>query len=41
VHGIVTLASTFNDFDFGNVDQLVAEMIELFISGLRPQGAAQ
>lgn len=41
VHGIVTLCSTFNDFDFGNVDQLVAEMIELFISGLRPQGAAQ
>jgi AcrR family transcriptional regulator len=41
VHGIVTLASTFNDFDFGNVDQLVTEMIELFISGLRPQGAAQ
>ncbi|SMC94209.1 TetR/AcrR family transcriptional regulator [Rhizobium sp. RU36D] len=41
VHGIVTLASTFNDFDFGNVDQLVDEKIELFISGLRPQGAAQ
>lgn len=41
VHGIVTLDSTFNDFDFGNVDQLVAEMIELFISGLRPQGATQ
>lgn len=41
VHGIVTLSSTINDVDFGNVDQLVAEMIELFISGLRPQGAAQ
>lgn len=41
VHGLVTLSSTFNDFDFGNVDQLVVEMIELFISGLRPQGAAQ
>ncbi|SIR24851.1 transcriptional regulator, TetR family [Rhizobium sp. RU20A] len=40
VHGIVTLASTFNDFDFGNVDQLVDEMIELFISGLSPQGAS-
>lgn len=41
VHGLVTLSATFNDFDFGNVDQLVSEMIELFISGLRPQGAAQ
>lgn len=41
VHGIVTLCSTFNDFDFGDVDQLVAEMIELLINGLRPQGAAQ
>jgi len=38
VHGLVTLSSTFNDFNFGNVDQLVDEMIELFISGLRPQG---
>ncbi|SIR40752.1 transcriptional regulator, TetR family [Rhizobium sp. RU35A] len=41
VHGIVTLASTFNDFDFGNVDQLVDETIELLIRGLRSQGAAQ
>lgn len=41
VHGLVTLSSTFSDFDFGNVDQLVDEMIELFISGLRPHGASQ
>ncbi|MDH4412324.1 MAG: TetR/AcrR family transcriptional regulator [Rhizobium sp.] len=41
VHGLVTLSSTFNDFDFGNVDQLVDEMIELFISGLSPQGASK
>lgn len=41
VHGLVTLSSTLNDFDFGNVDQLVGEMIELFISGLSLQGASK
>ena len=41
VHGLVTLSSTFDNLDFGNADQLVGEMIDLLISGLRPQGATQ
>lgn len=41
VHGLVTLSSTMNDFDFGSVDQLVDEMLDVLIRGLRSQGATQ